>query len=49
MVLLVDGERRELPYSEVAHAGVQVEFRPPPEAEVHLLASPRETSAEESG
>lgn len=28
---------RELDYGEVAHAQVQVEFRPPPEAEVALL------------
>ncbi len=37
VTLLVDGELRELRYDDVAHAGVQVEFRPAPEAEVELL------------
>jgi ribosome maturation factor RimP len=37
VTLLVDGRLRELRYAEVAHAGVQVEFRPAPEAEVRLL------------
>jgi ribosome maturation factor RimP len=35
--VLVDGELRELRYAEVAHAGVQVEFRPAPDAEVRML------------
>ena len=38
VTVLVDGKLRELPYADVAHAGVQVEFRPAPEAEVALLA-----------
>jgi ribosome maturation factor RimP len=37
VTLLVEGELRELRYDEVAHAGVQVEFRPAPEAEVRRL------------
>ena len=37
VTLLVDGQLRELRYAEVAHAGVQVEFRPAPEAEVRRL------------
>ncbi len=35
------GELRELRYADVAHAGVQVEFRPAPEAEVALLRRSR--------
>jgi ribosome maturation factor RimP len=37
VTLLVDGRLRELRYTDVAHAGVQVEFRPAPEAEVRQL------------
>ncbi|NMH96066.1 ribosome maturation factor RimP [Pseudonocardia acidicola] len=37
VTVLVDGALRELPYSDVAHATVQVEFNPPPEGEVRLL------------
>ena len=37
VTLLVDGELRALRYADVAHAGVQVEFRPAPEQEVELL------------
>jgi ribosome maturation factor RimP len=37
VTVLVDGRRREVRYADVAHAGVQVEFRPPPEQEVALL------------
>jgi ribosome maturation factor RimP len=37
VTLLVDGELRALRYADVAHAGVQVEFRPAPEHEVELL------------
>jgi ribosome maturation factor RimP len=37
VTLLVDGRLRELRYADVAHAGVQVEFRPAPEAELELL------------
>ncbi len=35
--VLVAGQLREVRYADVAHAGVQVEFRPPPEAELALL------------
>lgn len=35
--VLVDGKLREVRYADVAHAGVQVEFRHPPEAELALL------------
>jgi ribosome maturation factor RimP len=37
VTMLVDGRLREVRYADVAHAGVQVEFRQPPEAEVALL------------
>jgi ribosome maturation factor RimP len=37
VVLLVDGALRDLRYADVAHAAVQVEFRPPPDDEVRLL------------
>ncbi|WP_219416726.1 ribosome maturation factor RimP [Pseudonocardia nigra] len=37
VTLLVDGTLRELRYADVAHAGVEVEFRPAPQAEVRLL------------
>jgi ribosome maturation factor RimP len=37
VTLLVNGERRQVRYADVAHAGVQVEFRPAPEHEVALL------------
>jgi len=37
VVLLVDGACRDLRYADVAHASVQVEFRPPPDAEVLAL------------
>ena len=37
VTLLVDGRLRELRYADVEHAGVQVEFRPPPEAELAVL------------
>jgi ribosome maturation factor RimP len=38
VTLLVGDELRELRYADVAHAGVQVEFRPAPEAELRRLA-----------
>ncbi|MCO1654444.1 ribosome maturation factor RimP [Pseudonocardia humida] len=37
VTLLVDGKLRELRYDDVAHAGVQVEFKPAPAAEVRML------------
>jgi ribosome maturation factor RimP len=37
VTLLVDGGMREVRYVDVEHAGVQVEFRPAPEAELELL------------
>lgn len=37
VTLLVDGALRELRYADVEHAGVQVEFRPPPESELERL------------
>ncbi len=37
VTLLVDGELREVRYADIEHAGVQVEFRPAPEAELELL------------
>ncbi|MHA6793315.1 ribosome maturation factor RimP [Pseudonocardia bannensis] len=38
VTLLVDGVLREVRYADVAYAAVQVEFRPPPDAEVDLLS-----------
>ena len=38
VTMLVDGKLREVRYADVAHAGVQVEFRPAPEHEVALLS-----------
>jgi len=37
--LLVDGGLQDLPYADVAHAAVQVEFRPPPDDELRMLNS----------
>ena len=37
VTLLVDGKPRELRYADVAHAAVEVEFRPAPEAELAIL------------
>jgi ribosome maturation factor RimP len=37
VVLLVDGTLREVPYADVAHAAVEVEFNPPPADEIALL------------
>jgi ribosome maturation factor RimP len=37
VTLLVGGQLRQLRYAEVANAGVQVEFRPAPAAELRLL------------
>ena len=37
VALLVDGELREVRYADVAHAGVQVEFKPAPAAEIRML------------
>jgi ribosome maturation factor RimP len=37
VTVLVDGQLREVRYADVAHAGVQVEFRQAPEAEVAPL------------
>jgi len=49
VTVLVDGALRELRYADVAHAGVQVEFRPAPEAELRMLtgepARPEEDEA----
>ena len=39
VVLLVDGVLQDLPYADVAHAAVQVEFRPPPDDELRMLNS----------
>ncbi len=39
VTLLVGGELRELRYADVAHAGVQVEFKPAPEAELRRLTA----------
>jgi ribosome maturation factor RimP len=48
VTLLVDGRLQDLRYAEVAHAAVQVEFSPPPDDEVRLLAPEKETAARPS-
>ncbi|HVL85769.1 MAG TPA: ribosome maturation factor RimP [Pseudonocardia sp.] len=49
VALLVDGRVTELRYADVAHAAVQVEFRPPPESEVRALGGTvPDTTEEES-
>jgi ribosome maturation factor RimP len=48
VTLLVDGELRELRYADVEHAGVQVEFRPAPEAELQLLQGASEPPEEDT-
>jgi ribosome maturation factor RimP len=47
VTVLVDGTLRELRYADVAHAGVQVEFRPPPAAELRLLGESESAASEE--
>jgi ribosome maturation factor RimP len=49
VTLLVDGRLRELRYADVEHAGVQVEFRPAPEAELELLRRSGPQSGQEEG
>ena len=51
VTLLVDGRLREVRYGDVAHAAVEVEFAPPPAAEVALLdpAAAEQTAAEDPG
>ncbi|MCX6463637.1 MAG: ribosome maturation factor RimP [Pseudonocardiales bacterium] len=46
-VLLADGQLREVAYADVAHASVQVEFRPPPDADVVRLGGTPAGEAEE--
>lgn len=47
VTVLVDGRLRELRYADVVHAGVQVEFRPAPEAELRLLQGEHERPEED--
>ncbi|OLT11232.1 ribosome maturation factor RimP [Pseudonocardia sp. CNS-139] len=47
VTVLVDGQLRELRYADVAHAGVQVEFRPAPAAELRLLGESAAGAASE--
>jgi ribosome maturation factor RimP len=42
VVLLVGGKLREVRYADVAHAGVQVEFKPAPAAEIEALTGGRD-------
>ena len=49
VTLLVDGRLRELRYADVEHAGVQVEFRPAPEAELEMLRRSGPQSGQEEG
>jgi ribosome maturation factor RimP len=46
VTVLVDGKLRELRYTDVAHAGVQVEFRPAPDAELRLLGASAPAASE---
>jgi ribosome maturation factor RimP len=46
VTVLVDGKLRELRYADVAHAGVQVEFRLPPAAELRLLEASEPAATE---
>ncbi len=48
VTVLVDGARRELAYADVAHAAVQVEFRPPPDDEVVELGGTLATATEDA-
>jgi len=48
VTVLVDGARRELAYADVAHAAVQVEFRPPPDDEVVELGGTPATATEDA-
>jgi ribosome maturation factor RimP len=47
VTVLVDGRLREVRYADVAHAGVQIEFRPAPAAELKLLGAPGSADSEE--
>jgi ribosome maturation factor RimP len=47
VTLLVGGKLRELRYDDVAHAGVQVEFKPAPAAEVRALTGGQRQRDEE--
>ena len=48
VTVLVGGKLRELRYADVAHAAVQIEFRPAPEAEIRMLTGERARSEEET-
>ncbi len=45
--VLVEGDLRDLRYTDIAHAAVQVEFRTPPEAEIRRLGGT--TTEQEDG
>lgn len=47
VTVLVDGALREVRYADVAHAAVQVEFRPPPDADVVALGGTPAADEEE--
>ncbi len=47
VTVLVDGALREVRYADVDHASVQVEFRPPPDADVVRLGGTPATQVEE--
>jgi ribosome maturation factor RimP len=48
VTLLVDGRLREVRYADVTHAAVEVEFAPPPAAEIALL-DPAAAGADAAG
>ncbi|SHL27676.1 ribosome maturation factor RimP [Pseudonocardia thermophila] len=47
VVVLVDGQARELRYADVRRATVEVEFKPAPEAELRALGAASAAQAEE--
>ena len=49
VTLLVDGALRELPYADVAHAAVEIEFKKPPASEVEQLGGTPDTEPDEIG
>jgi ribosome maturation factor RimP len=48
VAMLTDGELRRVNYADVAHAVVEVEFKPPPAEELERLANPERDEGRES-
>lgn len=47
VTVLVEGDLRDLRYTDIAHAAVQVEFRTPPDAEIRRLGGTPTTEQED--